>query len=201
MNWKDVDGYKGLYQVSDNGEVRSFYHNPPLLLKKSMTTTGYYKVELAKDGKKKSLRVHRLVASAFLPCVEGKSLVNHIDGNPLNNNVNNLEWCTQKENVNHALKIGLKKLKSINAEQYSEYKTEGKTIIQIASEIGVSRKRLIQEFDKQGIDHSNDKYHIKREELIKLFDKGCKNKEISELFNCPNTLIARRRYQYKKGEY
>lgn len=110
--WKDIEGYEGLYQVSDQGNVKSLarkrnnskgsYTQKERILKQSNTTTGYKKVELVKNGQKKSLRVHRLVAQAFIPNPENKPEVNHIDGNKTNNFVSNLEWVTSSENTTHA---------------------------------------------------------------------------------------------------
>lgn len=115
MEWKDIEGFEGLYQVSDTGDVRSLdrvcggRRNRKLkgvVLKKTKTSTGYWKVELSKDGKVYRKKVHRLVASAFIDNPLNKPNVNHIDNDPLNNCVKNLEWCTQAENVLHAHRIG-----------------------------------------------------------------------------------------------
>jgi len=70
---------------------------------------GYYYVCLSKNGKVRKFKVNRLVAQAFIPNPDNKPFVNHIDGDKLNNNVNNLEWCTQSENMLHAYKYGLRK--------------------------------------------------------------------------------------------
>ena len=115
MIWKDIEGYEGLYQVSDTGEVRGLDRKTTgnrnrtikgTVLKKGKTTTGYWLVVLSKDGKSRTHKVHRLVAKVFINNPQGKPNVNHIDNNPLNNNVENLEWCTQSENVAHAYRIG-----------------------------------------------------------------------------------------------
>ena len=74
-----------------------------------------------KDGKRKSLKVHRLVAISFIPNPMNKPYINHIDGNPINNCVENLEWCTQHENVVHAYKIGLRKISHITKEELQRY--------------------------------------------------------------------------------
>lgn len=102
--WKQVIGYEGLYEVSNYGNVRNA--NSGHVLSQSNTTTGYKKVELYKNGRK-SLKVHRLVAFAFINNVDGKPYINHKNGNKADNRVENLEWSTQKENVNHAICTGL----------------------------------------------------------------------------------------------
>lgn len=115
--WKDIEGYEGLYQVSTCGNIKSLpkvrrngtgtYIQKERLLKPSNTSTGYKKVELCKDGKRKSFKVHRLVAIAFIPNPDNKPEVNHIDGNKINNNIDNLEWVTSSENSVHAYETGL----------------------------------------------------------------------------------------------
>ena len=126
--WKDIKGYEGLYQVSNIGNVRSLMfrnnkikkkRNKPLLMKYSKRS-GYYIVNLRKNSIRKSHQVHRLVAEAFLKKEKNKDIVNHKDFNRLNNNVNNLEWCTQKENVNWSIEKlkHSKKFKNKLNEQY-----------------------------------------------------------------------------------
>ena len=117
--WKDVVGYEGIYEVSDDGQVRT--HKDKVthterhgvrrwkqrVLKEKNPTGRDVRVTLWKDGKPKSFLVHRLVAYAFIPEVEGKTSINHKDGNPRNNKVENLEWCNHSENTNHAFETGL----------------------------------------------------------------------------------------------
>lgn len=74
-------------------------------LKPFVTGKGYLKVDLHKNGKRTHMKVHRLVAAAFVPNHLGKAQVNHIDGNKKNNSYTNLEWCTNQENQLHAQKI------------------------------------------------------------------------------------------------
>lgn len=129
--WKDVVDYFGLYQVSENGEVRSMPRRGCCggVLKQVMIGE-YLSVNLSKDGKAKIKRVHKLVAESFIPNKEEKLVVNHIDGNKLNNNVLNLEWATHKENTAHAIKNGLRKLKKPNKknpEQIRELLKRGAT--------------------------------------------------------------------------
>lgn len=112
--WRDVYGYEGFYQVSSKGRVRSLdressgkkYRGKIL---SSKVAAGYRIVGLCKDGKKASQRVHRLVARAFIENPDNLSEVNHLDGNKNNNCVENLEWCTSRENKIHAWVTGLTK--------------------------------------------------------------------------------------------
>lgn len=115
--WRDIKGFEGLYQISNFGRVRGVdryikdsigrnrFHKRKL---KSQSTSkrGYNFVTISKNTKMYMFNVHRLVALAFIPNPHNKPCVNHIDLNQLNNHVSNLEWCTQKENVHHAIKNG-----------------------------------------------------------------------------------------------
>lgn len=101
--WRYIDGYEGLYQVSNFGNVRTLKFGKKRILKPSKDKDNYLKVTLCKDGKLKTYKIHRLAAFAFIPKIEGKNHVDHIDGNRQNNNVNNLRWCNQKENNNFDL--------------------------------------------------------------------------------------------------
>lgn len=104
--WKDIKGYEGLYQVSNLGNIKSFeFRNNRGIFKREKilyksTRSGYYTVNLCKNTIRKSKQVHRLVAEAFIPNPLNKKIVNHIDFDRKNNKVENLEWCSQKENVN-----------------------------------------------------------------------------------------------------
>ena len=103
---KDIKGYEGLYQVSNLGNVKSLNYNrtgKERILNSLKNKDNYLCVVLCKDGKGESYLVHRLVAEAFLPKVEGKTHVDHINSDRQNNNVNNLRWCTNKENHNFEL--------------------------------------------------------------------------------------------------
>ena len=99
--WRDVVGYEGLYQVSDQGRVKSFKWNKERFLKPSMDKDGYLLVTLCAGGKRKTLKVHRLVCEAFHENPDNKPQVNHINEIKTDNRASNLEWCTCKQNVNH----------------------------------------------------------------------------------------------------
>lgn len=96
--WKDIPNCKGMYQVSNLGNVRSFSNKKNGdLLKLSTNKHGYYTVCI----KGKNVLVHRLVAIAFIPNPDNYNVVNHKDENKLNNNINNLEWCTSQYNFDY----------------------------------------------------------------------------------------------------
>ena len=114
MNWKDIPGFEGLYQVSDCGQVKSCERVvfsskrgdqslKERILKPRLNTCGYHHVSLCKEGKVKNFLVHRLVALAFL---EGNNslTVNHIDECKTNNHVSNLEYLTQGDNLRSWIK-------------------------------------------------------------------------------------------------
>lgn len=105
--WKDIEGFEGLYQVSNLGNVKSLKRNiilkPGIVAYKKTKENGYYIVNL----KSKPFYIHRLVAEAFIPNPENKPQINHIDCNKRNNNVKNLEWVTREENIQHAYKNNL----------------------------------------------------------------------------------------------
>lgn len=97
--WKNVIGYEGLYEVSDKGNVRNIRRNT--LLRLSKNCYGYIQVNLYKNGIRTGLRVHRLVAQAFIENPDNLPEVNHRDEDKTNNRVDNLEWCTAKYNTNY----------------------------------------------------------------------------------------------------
>ena len=103
--WLPVVGYEENYEVSDNGKVRNRKTKNEIV---QTYINGYKRVNLWKENKYKSRRVHRLVAEAFIDNPLNKRTVNHIDGDKTNNNVDNLEWMTHSENNKHAYNSGLK---------------------------------------------------------------------------------------------
>lgn len=98
--WKDIEGYEGLYQVSNLGRVKSLWFDKEKILKAYKNRYGYLCIGLCKYGKKKTYKIHRLVASAFIENSNNYPEVNHKDEVKTNNNVNNLEWCTREYNHN-----------------------------------------------------------------------------------------------------
>jgi hypothetical protein len=102
--WKDINGYEGLYQVSNIGRIKSFHprYKEPRILKTHKRTNGYIFICLHKDKKLFTVDVHRLVAEAFVPNpnADEYKYVLHLDDNQENNVYTNLKWGTQKENCN-----------------------------------------------------------------------------------------------------
>lgn len=106
--FKNVIGYEGLYQISNYGNIKSFKRIDVAILKPIKDSCGYLGGAFYKNRIRKQYILHRLVAEAFIPNPLNKRTVNHIDGNKLNNHVSNLEWNTDSENQNHAIRTGLK---------------------------------------------------------------------------------------------
>ena len=105
--WKQIKGYESLYEVSNYGNVKSFHKDKNgksmnLCIQKNNHTNYKALILVDAEGIKKSFRVHRLVAEAFIDNPKNKRSVNHIDNNGENNKVDNLEWCTQSENIKHS---------------------------------------------------------------------------------------------------
>ena len=106
--WRDVVGYKYLYQVSNFGRVKSFQRRNTRVIKPSVDSGGYMKVALSRDGKTKNHNVHILVARAFVSNLDNKPEVNHKNGDKWNNHFENLEWVTDSEHKQHAYRTGLR---------------------------------------------------------------------------------------------
>lgn len=101
MNWRPVAEYEGRYEVSDCGQVRTVGGR---ILKQYRNDQGYALIRVSSP--RKELRVHRVVAKAFVPNPENLPFVNHIDCVRDHNDASNLEWCTQWQNLNHSQKLG-----------------------------------------------------------------------------------------------
>lgn len=122
--WKNVPGWEGLYEVSDKGEIRSWYYGvkryeKPVIRKQKIDKDGYLVFTFNHKGVKRTIAVHRIVALVFIPNPNALPQVNHIDGNKQNNCVENLEWCSAKDNIRHAYERGL-----ISKQKQSESQTK-----------------------------------------------------------------------------
>jgi len=150
--WKEIPGYEGCYECSESGQIRSIENRKFGLFGKSKIphykTYGgnlrkqhwhdktYYTIKLSKDNKTKTYSVHRLIALAFIPNPDSKPCINHIDGNPRNNCIDNLEWCTHSENNLHAYRTGL--LKSGEEHHYAKLNDFQVRVIRKTSDISQS---------------------------------------------------------------
>ena len=112
--WRPVPGYEGIYDVSSKGRIRRIHspnghHKETLygILEPVINRYGYHRITLSKNNIRINYSVHRLVALAFIENPNNKPFINHIDGNKVNNTVENLEWCTSGENNRHAFATGL----------------------------------------------------------------------------------------------
>ena len=110
----NIKGYDGRYKIGNKGTVIGLsrskdnrYNNKQWILKQYQNKNGYMYVTLQKNKKRKTIKVHRLVAENFLENPDNLPQINHIDGNKKNNNVNNLEFCTAKHNMQEAYRLGL----------------------------------------------------------------------------------------------
>lgn len=128
--WKDIIGYEGIYKISNTGKIKNKYG---FILANRMKSTKYYGLILYKNNKIKNVYVHRLIAIHFIPNPENKKCVNHINGIKSDYRIENLEWCTYKENSEHAKKNNL--LKPATEFQLPQTKISNKQVFEI-------RKRL-----------------------------------------------------------
>ncbi len=148
--WKDIAGYEGIYQISTLGNIKSLQryiksNNRTRLLKEKIlngsNSHDYLRVELRdKNGNKRGYAIHRLVAVAFLKNSNRLPIINHKDSNPLNNHVNNLEWCNNKHNVEHYWKSEHVNTEYCSGENNYYSKLTNKDIIEIRK---LSKKKNI----------------------------------------------------------
>lgn len=157
--WKPIINYEEKYEISNLGNVKSLPKrnghrlSKEMILKSNKRPNGYYVVCLSKDKKTKNYYIHRLVAQAFISNPQNYKEVNHKDGNKQNNNVDNLEWCSRKQNIDHALKNGLRIMPKgeqvYNARKVYQYALDGKLIkiwkcvADIAREFNISASNII----------------------------------------------------------
>ena len=108
--WKPIQEFNGEYEVSNIGRVRSmkrYYGMVGRIMPQTIQRKGYYAVTFHMNNKAYCRKVHRLVIEAFTPNPDNLPCINHIDGNKLNNHIDNLEWCTYQQNMQHAVRTGL----------------------------------------------------------------------------------------------
>ncbi len=157
--WRDIKGYEGSYQISNLGRIKTFKVRanfyPDGVISKGYMAGEYMVASITKNKKRRGLCIHKLIAHAFIPNPLNRNEVNHIDGNKLNNAIENLEWCTHSENVIHAFKTGLMvghirrgeksnnhKLSSIDVSIIKSAREEGFTQKQIATYFKISQANV-----------------------------------------------------------
>ena len=114
-NFVPIKGFEDIYAINENGEVMIL--KTKKIKKPIVGSWGYYTIGLYKNKKNHTVLLHRLLAETFISNPENKEQVNHIDGNKLNNDINNLEWVTRSENLLHAYKNNLSKITTSNAQE------------------------------------------------------------------------------------
>lgn len=169
--FRDIENYEGLYQISNYGRVKSLKRKTNVCLKNNtkrvvkerilknslhLKSRGpHYRIKLSKENKTVMIYIHRLIAEAFIPNPNNHPIVNHIDGNALNNMADNLEWCTIEHNVRHAFENGLIKIRkgtkshmygksgslSPNSKKVNQYTKEG-IFIKTWESINLAEKTL-----------------------------------------------------------
>lgn len=147
--WRDVVGYEGLYQVSNQGRVKSLERKGRFgrtvkerILKPAFNSWGYLQVTLYAGGKSKRLRVHRLVCQAFHENPGNKPQVNHLNEDKTDNRACNLEWCTRTENMNHGTRNTRagKAIAKANSKSLGQYTRDGELVKIWPSTIEVQRQ-------------------------------------------------------------
>ena len=147
MKWKAIEGYEGVYDVSDAGQVRNVKYGHTL---KHGSNKGYPSVNLSVGGKYKTKKIHRLVAIAFIDNPENLPVVNHLNGDRTDHRIENLEWCTQGHNVQHMLDEGFSRGKG-NTHWSAKLTEEGVRQMRKLRDAGLSVNEIAKQF---GVKHS-----------------------------------------------
>lgn len=215
MKWSSVINYEGIYEISENGDVKRIgksnnQYKEGYILKHNIIN-GYAHVQLHKNGNVKSMRVHRLVAMAFLPNPNSKPHVNHLDGNKHNNHFTNLEWCTPSENELHKHRVLNKTYRKYVLTQHQidniiKMRLEGKRLHELSYifkvPIDTIHKTLSNTNNKSGYGGMyNGRSKLsdsQRKEILNLFNNGHKYKDIAEKYDVTVNTIKRTigKFQY-----
>lgn len=189
--WRDVDGYDGMYQVSDLGRVRSRYSGEWKVLKAQNNGTGYLLVSLHMNGKQKQSYIHRLVAQAFIPNDdETKTQINHINECKSENKVSNIEWCTPQYNMTYNnLPFRKKNSKRLKIKELYDPKLSIKDNLELFKENGIDcSKTTVVQLRR---DLKLDKPKTKRDEIRPLYNPELSINENLELFRAKGVSCSR----------
>ena len=140
--WRDIDGYEGLYQVSNKGRVKSLKWGKERILRPRDNGRGYLRVQLTKENTSKHIRVHRLVARAFIPNPHNLPEINHIDENKKNNSVENLEWCDRRYNVNYGTRNERVSRKILQYSKSGEFIREWQGAREVERVLGIDNSHI-----------------------------------------------------------
>lgn len=183
--WKDIKGYERLYQVSNFGRIKSIKNNKEKILKLCANNKGYLCINLCRDKKLKRFLVHRLVAEAFINNFDNKPFVNHLDCNPSNNQVTNLEMCTQKENIQYCINLGRNYTRKVY--QFSllgEFLREYKSITEANKITNISVSHISQCCNKQRNKAGNYQWSFKEDiESMKNYKRKTRAKKIIQILD------------------
>lgn len=162
----NLKGYEGRYEIFEDGTIINLKNNSPICQWKD--NVGYMQISIRKDGKKKYMRVHRLVAEHFIPNPNNLPQVNHIDGDKTNNRVDNLEWTDNKTNTQHGYDNNLyhskhRNIKVVVYNKLGEYINTYKSIRETAEKLGINRKTL----SRILFDNKENNYDYNFEAIIK----------------------------------
>ena len=176
QDWKPVRGYEGLYEVSSHGTVKSCEqitadgkHLATKKLNGGCYPNGYEFVCLRKDGHNRNRMIHRMVAEAFIPNPDNLPVVNHRDGNKHNNDMTNLEWCTNSQNRKHAYDLGLSPQRGLPRKvtvKQGEHITLFDTMADCSVFFGFKKAWLNGQIRKHGCTFSYKGYEIQVHERI-----------------------------------
>lgn len=193
--WRDIDGYDGMYQVSDLGRVRSRKRGEWKVLRPKKNNSGYLQVGLFKDENRQQPLVHRLVAQAFIPNYDNsKTIINHIDECKQNNRVNNLEYCTAQYNVTYNdIQFRKKNSKRRKIEKLYRPDLSSKENIEIfkANGFECSRQTILRLRKDLGL----TKKHKFRNELKDIYDTNLSISDNIELFKSNGIECSKRTLQ------
>ena len=141
--WHDIEGYEGLYQISNKGHVKSLYKGSERILRAHDNGAGYLKVQLYKNTARQYRYIHRLVAETFIVNLHNLPEINHKDENKKNNCVENLEWCDRGYNVNYGSRNERVSRKILQYSKSGEFIKEWPGAREVERMLGIANSHII----------------------------------------------------------